>query len=112
MSSFAQRLTVLRESKDMKKKELAQILNVSPACISQYENGISMPGHDVLAHMAQFFEVSIDFLLGNEEPYFDLGRTFCNSTTYLDLLHSCAQIPAKNRAALLAIINALVNTER
>lgn len=107
MVSFAQRLTFLRESKDLKKKELAQILNVSAACISQYENGTHMPGHDILTRMAQYFGVSVDFLLANEQDSFDLSRTFCGKTTYLDLVKACHQIPADKRAAVLGLIKAL-----
>lgn len=107
MASFAQRLTLLRESKDLKKKDLALVLNVSPACISQYESGTYMPGHDILARIAQYFGVSVDFLLANESENFDLSQSFYDETTYLDLISVCSQIPAKNRSAFLAIANAL-----
>ncbi len=109
MSSFAQRLTLLRENKDLKKKDLAQVLNVSAACISQYESGTSMPGIDILAHMAQYFGVSIDYLLGNEGSFFDLSQVFCDKTTYLELIYACSQVPFKNRGALLTVINAMKN---
>lgn len=107
MASFAQRLTLLRESKDLKKKDLANILNVSAACISQYESGAYMPGHDILTRIAQYFGVSIDFLLAAESENFDLSESFYNDTTYLDLLKACSQIPHKNRSAFLAITDAL-----
>ena len=107
MASFAQRLTLLRESKDLKKKELAHILNVSAACISQYESGAYMPGHDILTRIAQYFGVSVDFLLANESESFDLSQSFYDDTTYLDLIRACSQIPIKNRGAFLAVTNAL-----
>lgn len=109
MSLFAQRLSLLRESKGLKKKELADILNVSAACISQYENGTSMPGHDILLCIAQYFNVSLDFLLGNESelPKFQLSDIFYDNMSYLSLLTACVQIPKKKRQALLSIINAL-----
>lgn len=109
MASFAQRLTLLRESKDLKKKDLAKILNVSAACISQYESGVNMPGHDILTRLAQYFGVSVDFLLANEQDgsRFDLGQHFYENITYLDVLNVCRQIPAKKRPALLAIVEAL-----
>lgn len=109
MASFAQRLTFLRESKDLKKKDLAQILNVSAACVSQYESGTYMPGHDILTRIAQHFNVSIDFLLANEGESFDLSQTFYDEVTYLDLINACSKIPTKNRSAFLAIANALTS---
>ena len=113
MDSFAQRLTLLRESKDLKKKELAQILNVSAACISQYESGNSMPGHDILTKMAQYFGVSIDFLLANEHENIniDLSQLFYSNTSYWELIRACDQVPIKKRATLLEIVNALQDTE-
>ena len=109
MVSFAQRLTFLRESKDLKKKELAQVLNVSASCISQYESGESMPGHDILVRMAQFFGVSVDFLLANEKDSLDLSRTFYEKATGFDLIKACYQIPEEKRSALLSVIEALKN---
>lgn len=107
MVSFAQRLTLLRESKDLKKKDLARILNVSAACISQYENGTYMPGHDILTRIAQYFGVSVDFLLANEKEGFDLSESFSENMTYMDLVNACSQIPERKRNALLAVIKAL-----
>lgn len=107
MGSFAQRLTMLRESRDLKKKELAQILNVSASCISQYESGESMPGHDILMRTAQFFGVSVDFLLANETEGFDLSHTFCEKVTGFDLVKACYQVPENKRTALFNIITAL-----
>lgn len=110
MNLFAQRLTLLREKKGLKKKELATILNVSAPCISQYESGNSMPGFDVLWRMAQYFDVSIDFLIGKDESAFRLDELFSDNTTYMTLLIACSKVPTKNRHALLSIINALQET--
>lgn len=109
MSSFAQQLTLLRESRGLKKKELAEILNVSAPCISQYEKGVTMPSHDTLSRIAQYFGVSVDFLIAseNDSNIFLPGDTFYGKTTYLDLLKACGKIPSRNRKALLTIIGAL-----
>lgn len=110
MESFAQRLTFLRENKGLKKKELADILNVSAPCITQYENGSSMPGFDILWRISQLFSVSIDYLIGNDDSAFRLDNLFAESTTYLDLLEACSRVPDNNRCALLAVIHALQET--
>lgn len=109
MNSFAQRLTYLRENKNLKQKELASILNVSPACISQYESERIMPSHETLLQIAQYFDVSVDFLIaGNSSVLpFNLSDNFCNDTTYFSLLLACHRIPPKDRSALLTILNAL-----
>ena len=109
MDSFAERLTLLRESKDLKKKELASILNVSAACISQYESGSIMPGYDILSRMSDYFGVSVDFLIGADRATakLGLGEVYTGNTTYLGLLNACSQIPANKREALLAMVEAL-----
>lgn len=112
MSSFSERLVLLRESRELKKKDLASILNVSASCISQYENGSSMPGYDVLIQLSQFFDVSLDFLLANDSDIrFRLSNVYDGNITYLSLLRACENIPVKNRQALLTVVNALQDTD-
>ena len=109
MDAFAQRLTLLRENKNLKKKELATILNVSSACISQYESGDTMPSPILLILIAQYFEVSVDFLLANEpaEWDLDLSGSFAGKTTYYELLDNCRRLSPKARLALLSVLDAL-----
>lgn len=109
MNVFAKRLTQLRESQDLKKNQLAKILNVSDPCISQYENGSSMPGCDILIRISQHFGVSIDYLLGNDggDSAFPLDGDFCDNTDYYTLLSRCSKLSPAKRHALLALINVL-----
>ena len=109
MNSFAERLTHLRESKNLKQKELASILNVSPACISQYESARTMPSHETLLQIAQYFNVSVDFLVAGSSSKlpFNLTDKFYNDTTYLSLLQECHRIPPKDRPAFLRVLIAL-----
>lgn len=114
MGTFAQRLTQLRERHDLKKSELASIINVSPACVSQYERGDSMPGYDILCLLSQYFGVSTDYLLGNKTNDFcyQLDDCYCNDMSYHDLLLLCSSVPREHREILLRIIAAFkVNTE-
>ena len=45
---------------------LADEVGVSRQCIAQYCNGITLPNVDVLCMMADFFGVSVDYLVGRE----------------------------------------------
>jgi transcriptional regulator with XRE-family HTH domain len=108
VSSFSERLVLLRESRELKKKDLAELLNVSASCISQYEKGTSMPGYDVLLRLSQYFDVSLDFLLASDsDTRFNLSNVYDGNITYLSLLRACENIPVKNRQALLSVVNAL-----
>lgn len=109
MELFAKRLTLLRERKNITKKDLATVLNVSPACISQYEKNLSMPGHDILLRMAKYFDVSVDFLLANDSSsgFLDIRESFYGNVSYYDLLVSCSQLPLKYRKTILTMIESL-----
>lgn len=62
---FAQRLKQLRNEKQVSQAELASALNISNRTISMYEQGNSTPNTELLAKIADFFNVPIDYLTGN-----------------------------------------------
>lgn len=109
MSVFAERLTRLREDRDLQQKQLAKILNVSNSCISQYESGESMPGYDIMLRISQYFGVSVDYLLGNEvdNSVFPLTREFCDNIDYATVLARCSKLSHAKRHSLLTLIDAL-----
>ena len=56
-------LRAIREDRDIKQKDIAKILNVSQNTYSQYETGVISLTAEVLVKLADFYNVSIDFLL-------------------------------------------------
>ena len=64
----------LRRERKMPQKELAAILNVSVGTVSNYENGVHFPDLATLHKLADFFQVSTDFLLGRTEFRGDTER--------------------------------------
>lgn len=59
------RIRSLREKQQISQLSLAEKLNVSNSTLSQYEGGQRIPSDDVKIRIAQFFNVSVDYLLGN-----------------------------------------------
>lgn len=54
----------LREDKDLTQEELSKVLNVKQTTYSKYELGkINIP-IEVFIRLADFYEVSVDYLLG------------------------------------------------
>ena len=53
----------IREDRDIKQKDIAKILNVSQNTYSQYENGVISLTADVLIKLADFYGVTVDYLL-------------------------------------------------
>ena len=61
---LGQRLKELREEQRLTQKQVAQALNLHTVTYLHYEKGQREPPLSVLADMALFFDVSVDYLLG------------------------------------------------
>ena len=66
MVNFGNVLKTLRLKNNMTQAQLAQKLGVTKSVISAYETGLRLPSYDILIHIAKFFNVSTDYLLGLE----------------------------------------------
>ncbi|MBQ9963882.1 MAG: helix-turn-helix transcriptional regulator [Clostridia bacterium] len=53
----------IREDRDIRQKEIAAYLNVSQNTYSQYETGVISLTAEVLIKLADYYQVSIDYLL-------------------------------------------------
>ncbi len=59
-----QRIRDLREDRDLKQRELAQILHCSQQVYSNYELGERDIPTEVLIRLSKFYGVSVDYILG------------------------------------------------
>lgn len=64
---FPQRLQELRERHRMSRRVLSQLCGLSINVISMYERGERAPSVENLIRIADFFGVSVDFLLGRKK---------------------------------------------
>ncbi len=58
------RIRDLREDRDLKQRQIAEILNCSQQVYSNYELGQRDIPTDVLIRLSNFYNVSVDYLLG------------------------------------------------
>jgi transcriptional regulator with XRE-family HTH domain len=65
--SFSSRLRKLRLEKGLKQEELAKEFNMSKATISNYERNYRKIGIDLATKFADFFDTSVDYLLGRTD---------------------------------------------
>lgn len=65
---FEENLKSLRERNNLSQIELSKKIGLSNVTLSQYEKGVRKPDIQTLALIAQFFNVTTDYLLGNETP--------------------------------------------
>jgi len=64
---FSEKFKQLRKNHELTQEEIADIFHVSPKCVSRWETGATYPDMELLPHLAIFFKVSLDELLGTEE---------------------------------------------
>ena len=67
MSYFSEKFNKLRQEKNLTQEQIADIFNVSPQSVSRWETGANYPDIELLPHIAIFFKVTVDELLGTEK---------------------------------------------
>ncbi len=68
---FGQRLKELRIKHELTQQEVATFLKVGRATIAGYETKNKQPDFEKTKLLARYFNVSVDFLLGNDDAYPD-----------------------------------------
>lgn len=115
--SFPRIITMLRKEKGLSQKSAADQLGISQALLSHYEKGVRECGLEFVVRIADFYDVSTDYLLGrtpsrhNQPASLALGPDVPTAQTVSPLLASRQRIidslvvvydlldRAKNRAA-------------
>lgn len=64
---FRQRLQQLREKKRISRKVLSELCGLNSDAVRRYERGESEPTLHSLVAIAEYFEVSVDYLVGREK---------------------------------------------
>ena len=64
--SFADRLRALRAERSLTQKDVYTAINVSPIVYQRYEYGHS-PSYEKLIALADYFDVSLDYLVGRSD---------------------------------------------
>ncbi|MDE6676020.1 MAG: helix-turn-helix domain-containing protein [Acetatifactor sp.] len=65
--NFGKTLQNLRTERGIFQKELAAALHLSVGTVSNYEEGVSSPDLEMLCRIADYFQVSTDYLLGRTQ---------------------------------------------
>ena len=67
MTIFATRLKKLREEKNISQQELAEVVGTTNKAVSTWEQGTKVPRQPRIKKLADYFNVSVDYLLGRTE---------------------------------------------
>lgn len=66
--SFPKRLKMLIKERKLTQKQIANDLGIPASTFSGYVQGFSEPSLDTLIRLADYFKVSVDYLLGIPSP--------------------------------------------
>ncbi|MDD6857922.1 MAG: helix-turn-helix transcriptional regulator [Lachnospiraceae bacterium] len=72
--SFAEKIYLIRTKNKLSQEEMASKFNVSRQTISKWESGMSYPEIDKLISISEMFDVSIDYLLKDNENRKDMSE--------------------------------------
>lgn len=61
---FSQRLKLLRKEKHKTQQDMADFLKIQRSTYGEYERGRIMPPYDKIKKLADYLEVSVDYLMG------------------------------------------------
>lgn len=100
---FSDILSELRREKGISQRTAATELNISQALLSHYENGLREPGLDFICKAADYYGVSVDYLLGVSD--IRSGLVLKNSGGEASYFSVCAEIAAKYFSELVAVLD-------
>ena len=67
VASFADRLKESRKAKSLTQKKMAELLGITERGYQNYEIGKSTPNYETLLALANYFDVSLDYLTGRSD---------------------------------------------
>ena len=90
MLVFSERLREVRKAKDVTQVQLGKMLDYGYTAIANYESGRNEPSHADLCRIADYLDVSIDYLLGRTDDLYSHKNYALymrlKNTTLLDFL--------------------------
>jgi transcriptional regulator with XRE-family HTH domain len=78
---IGERIKNLRNKRNLTQEQLGKYLNVGKSTISQYENNINTPDITTLIKIANYFNTSVEYLLGRIDDPRPLNEIINNSTS-------------------------------
>ncbi|WP_141335211.1 helix-turn-helix domain-containing protein [Paenibacillus sp. tmac-D7] len=69
--SYYTRIAALRDKRGLTQEELADLLGISRAALSHYEKNRRKPDFHTLTKLSDFFNVTIDYLIGRPPQWLD-----------------------------------------
>lgn len=105
-------MKLLRESKKLTKKQVADAIGITERAYITYEYGQRDVSTDTLQKLADFYGVTTDYLLGREpapDPFANLGLCEESET---DVINKYMSLPPNIRACLMDVLLQLADAAK
>lgn len=106
------RIQELREEKNLSQTSLALQVGTSQATLSKIENGTSTPDAELVVLLANYFRVSVDYLLCVSDIRFTVETQFHQSgipDKYIRLFAHYQKLSIQQRTALNVLLEGIIN---
>lgn len=107
------RIRQLREKRGLIQEILAAELGITQQMLSKYENDITVIKMDILKRIAEYFNVTTDYLLGVSDVKRDMQRQMKMNETldkYYDLVEIYKELDAYDQEMIWSIIQTVKRT--
>lgn len=75
MEKCGDKIAYLREKRGLTQEDLSNRLGISRASLSHYETNRRQPDYETLRNIANFFDISTDYLLGRtNDPHMEMDQ--------------------------------------
>ena len=102
-------IKALRKENNLSQKALAEQIGVSQKAIDYWERGINEPKASYIIKLADFFQCSIDFLVGRQEEFLYISPPSALSKQDQQLLSNFRKLTKENKNIVQIITKALLN---
>lgn len=100
-SLFSDRIKELRIKNKKTQEELAEIFGITPTGVSYWESGKSIPNSITLEKLAIYFNVTLDYLIGNKE--------MDDNDKMKIIFRKTEDVPEADRETLRKILDSTIN---
>lgn len=104
-SIFKERLILLRHENKCTQTKLASQVGVDKTTINKYEKGTASPSYEMLWKLSEFFDVSVDYLIGKSNSYNGDPTTSKAITEAVELIESMSSDDMEKAIKMLKILS-------
>jgi transcriptional regulator with XRE-family HTH domain len=104
-------LRYLREKRGLSQAQFARAIGISQQSVCKYENQTTVPGVEMLTQIADFFDTSIDFLVGNTdiERRYETVYEYDLNDNEMQMMEKYREFDKDGQNALLSLLDVFVN---